>query len=99
MRRQRIQAPHAFPQFLLRLRTGERRDVPDGKQRKGKHARADEGMLPPACAKNAFDALFARPLFRVGNPPPFPRPLGVTPPRKPPAICVERLETLEAEET
>src|SRR5213594_3692228 len=98
VRGQRIQPPHAFPELLLRLRAGERRDVPDGKEREGEHARADEGMLPPTRAQDALDTLFARPLFRICKLPYFFRNVGIAHPREPPAVCVERLESLEAEE-
>src|ERR1051326_6839225 len=45
VRWQGIQPPHAFPELLLRFRSGERCDVPDWKQREREYARADEGML------------------------------------------------------
>src|SRR5205085_7941390 len=98
VRRQRIQPAHAFPELLLRLRTGERGDVPDGKEREGEYTRADEGMLPPARAHDTLDAFFARPLFRVRELQHFLRDIGVAHPRETPAVCVERLERLKAEE-
>src|SRR5207247_3097750 len=87
-----------FPVLLLRLRAGERCDVPEGKGREGDHARADEGMLPPARAQDALDTLFARPLSRIRKLPHFLRKIGIAHPREAPAVCVERLERLEAEE-
>src|SRR5437870_12347813 len=98
VRGQRIQPPHAFPELLLRLRAGERRDVPDGKEREGEHARTDEGMLPPARAQDALDTLFARPLLRIRKLPYFLREIGIAHPRQAPAVRVERLEPREAEE-
>src|SRR2546428_11094988 len=98
VRGQRIQPPHAFPELLLRFRAGDRRDVPDGKEREGEHARADEGMLPPARAQDALDTFSARPLFRIRKLPHFLRKIGIAHPREAPAVCVERLERLEAEE-
>src|SRR5207249_327128 len=92
VRGKRIQPPHAFPELLLRLRAGERRDVPDGKEREGEHARADEGMLPPARTQEALDALFAWPLFRVRKLTHFLRDNGVAHPREAPTVRVERLE-------
>src|SRR5262249_40057347 len=70
----------------------------EGKEREAEHARAEEGMLPPARAQDAFDTLFARPLFRIRKLPYFLREIGIAHPREPPAVCVERLECLEAEE-
>src|SRR5437773_10363941 len=83
----RVQPPHAFPELLLRLRAGERRDVPDGKEREAEHARADEGMLPPTREQDALDTLFSRLLSRLRKLPTILAHISIAHPPSPPAGC------------
>src|SRR5438046_6324053 len=55
-------------------------------------------MLPPTRAQDALDTVFARPRFRIRKLRHFLCEIGIAHPREAPAVCVERLERLEAEE-
>jgi len=95
---QRVEPADALPESLFGFRVDERRGVPNREEGVREHLRPDERVLPLAGREDAFDALFSRPRFGVGQCADALRQIRVPHPCEPAAVRVERLERLETEE-
>ena len=95
---ERIERADVLPQINVRVSADERRDPENRERAEREHVRADEQTLEPPDQQPVLDAFAIGPRLALGQRPDARRDRGILDEGQAPAIAVERLQRLEAEE-